>query len=81
MFNTFYKGEAVGTWMDYGENEIIKLEDDRMFALNGWNGEKWFDCWQVDDRFTAMNDEKINITPVYQLNDNDEDEIFAYIVE
>lgn len=81
MFEVFYKGEVVGTWMNYGENEIIKLEDDRLFALHGWNGEKWLNCWQVEDKFTATNDEKIEITPVYQLNDNDEDEIFAYIID
>lgn len=49
--------------------ECVKI-DGRWYALDGWNGEKWLDCWEVDERtFTVCQDDKneYEIRPVYRF--------------
>lgn len=39
----------------------------RWFALSGWNGEKYCDCWVTDENTFSLEDGKIyEITPIYQ---------------
>ena len=42
--------------------------DGVLYALDGWNGEKYCNCWKCIDRFTADPDgEEYEIAPVYDL--------------
>ena len=53
------------TWWNDSSIEIVRI-DGELYALNGWNGEKWMHCWKCIDRFTADPDGKeYEIAPVY----------------
>lgn len=59
-------------WMDT-DIEIVKI-DGELFALYGWNGEKYTDCWKCTDRFTADPDGKTyEVIPHYDWEAFDED--------
>lgn len=54
--------------------EIVEIEGN-LYALNGWNGERWVHCWKCIDRFTADPDgREYEIVPVYDMTAwNEED--------
>lgn len=60
-------------WCDT-DIDVVEIGGE-LYALNGWNGEKYCDCWKCIDRFTAEPDsEGIEIRPVYDMskwNEND----------
>ena len=64
------------TWWN-SDNEIVNI-DGTLYALNGWNGEKYLHCWKCIDEFTADSDDKeYEIRPVYDWNLwNEEDNEF-----
>ena len=57
--------------------EIIDING-TLYALNGWNGEKWLHCWKCIDRFTAdPSSEEYEIAPIYDMSAwSEEDEEF-----
>ncbi len=63
--------KEVGRWWNDSSIELIE-KDGNVYALAGWNGEKYYNCWMViEDGLTASEEEYI-ITPVYnQVNDNE----------
>lgn len=68
------------TWWNDNSIEIVEI-DGELYALYGWNGEKWLHCWKCIDRFTADPDGKeYEVTPVYTEADEDEYEITGYEV-
>ena len=63
--------------------EIVELANGRRYALNGWNGEKYYDAYEVDRCGIAVNTEApaLTISPVYNQVGDDEFEIVDYEIE
>ena len=56
----------VGWWMDDGNSEIIRIEG-KYYVLNGWNGEKYCNCWEcLTKTKMADPDKEYTLTPVYK---------------
>lgn len=57
--------------------EIVNI-DGTLYALNGWNGEKWLHCWECADRWNAdPSGKEFEIMPIYNMSAwNEEDEEF-----
>lgn len=69
----FRTPHVIGTWWNDSSIQIVEIDGD-LYALNGWNGEKYTDCFRVIDRFTAADDDrKYEIRPIYFWSDFDED--------
>ena len=61
------KIKKVGCWCNDSEIELVKI-DDEIFALNGWNGESYLDCWKVNkDDLTEVVEDNYIITPYYNV--------------
>lgn len=70
----------VGQWWNDNEIELVEI-DGKVYALNGWNGEKYLDSWEVDkDDHTEVINEGIAIEPLYKEVE-EEFEIVEYVVE
>lgn len=71
--------KTVGTWRANKEIELVEI-DGRVYALNGWNGEKYLDCWEcVGEDNTEASEKKYEITPITEEVDG-EYEIVGYEV-
>ena len=47
-------------------NIIVECIDGALYALNGWNGEKWMHCWKCIDNTTAKDEDcAYEVRPVY----------------
>lgn len=61
----------VGFWKGRGWGHIIELVevDGAMYALHGWNGEKYTDCWKCADEWTVDPEEPGRFTakPIYRF--------------
>lgn len=70
---------SVGRKYDNNEIEIIS-NGDKFYALYGWNGEKFYDCFEVEDKYgiATDNDEKFCFKPIYKEIDEDQYEIIGY---
>lgn len=59
--------------------EIVKLSNGKKYALNGWNGEEYLECFEVDEFNCSIGDSPdVTLKPVhrYELIDNfDFDEV------
>ena len=73
--------ERAGFWInDYNNGiEIVTLQGGRKFALHGWNGELYGDCWEVSDKYTVKGEERFVLTPEYAEIDH-EYEIVGYYI-
>lgn len=72
------KYEEYGTWWNSREIELIK-KDGKIYALNGWNGEEYTDCWEVGGKYeTEIIKEGIYARPIYEEIDKDEYETIDY---
>ena len=53
------------TWWNDDSIQIVEI-DGELYALYGWNGEKWVHCWKCIDRFTAVLDGKeYEVIPIH----------------
>ena len=61
--------KLVGYWS--GEHDYIEMVevDGGIYALSGWNGEKFTNCWKCIDEWTVDPDEpgRFVATPVYRF--------------
>ena len=56
----------VDFWWNDSSIDIVKV-DGSLYALNGWNGEEYTDCWECLDKFTANPDgHRYCIRPVHR---------------
>lgn len=64
--------KEVGRWWNDSSIELIE-KDGAIYALAGWNGEKYYNCWKCTGEFNMdTSEEEYIITPVYnQVNDNE----------
>lgn len=70
--------KRIGTWWSDSSIELVEI-DGRIYALSGWNGEKYLHCWRCIDRFTEDGTAEYELTPVY-AEIEDEFEIVDYTV-
>ena len=55
----------IGTWWSDSNIELVKING-KIYALDGWNGEKYLHCWECIDRFTAADSNtEYEIRPIY----------------
>ena len=59
----------IGTWWSDSNIELVKING-KIYALDGWNGEKYLHCWECIDRFTVADDNaEYEISPIYDSSD------------
>lgn len=71
--------EYVGKWWNDKNIELVKINE-KIYALHGWNGESYFNCWEVAENLIDVIDEKKEyiIKPVYKEIGEDEFELIEY---
>lgn len=60
---------------------VIEIEGEGIFALDGFNGEKYYDCWKCDINGSPVEADKYVIRPEYEEVEEDEFEVIKYIIE
>ena len=45
--------------------EVVKVGT-RYFALDGWNGERYYNCWEVDEKTFKISNAVFILEPVYE---------------
>ena len=63
-----------GTWWNDKSIELIEI-DGRTYALNGWNGYQYSDCWECLGLEASA--EEYILTPKYDADDN----VIGYDIE
>jgi len=60
----------VGNFYNNSSIEIHEIEG-RKYALHGWNGEFYLDCWEVADKYghDRIDSGVIEIAPIYDFED------------
>jgi hypothetical protein len=79
------KAEDTGTFWNSSDIEMVKL-DGSWYTLDGWNGEKYTDCYRYADRkgMGRVDEEVYTIHPEYSQVGDPEDEqyeITGYEIE
>lgn len=70
-----------GYWWADNSIELVKI-DGEIYALYGWNGEKYYNCWKCADMFTVIEtNRQFTISPIYKETTDGDFEIVDYIVE
>lgn len=69
--------KEVGKWWNDNNVDLIEI-DGTVYALSGWNGETYNNCWICKNEYEASKEEYV-IKPVYEKI-NGEFEIVDYIV-
>lgn len=65
--------DEVSTWWNANASErmpIYRLGDELICAY-GWNGEEYVEAFRVADRFTALDDQKLCLTPIRRFQDEE----------
>lgn len=64
-----------------GDIEVVEIEG-RFIALDGWNGEKYLDCWEVEevvgDTAFGVKEDGLEVQPVYEEVGEDDFEVTGY---
>ena len=64
-----------------GDIEVVEVEG-RFIALDGWNGETYLDCWEVEeikiDTAYGIKVDGLQVRPVYTENEDGEFELKGY---
>jgi len=72
---------STGKWWNSNEIKLIQ-KDNKIYALAGWDGEKYCDCWQCVGEYNIDVKGNFTITPIYMQLGEDEFKIIDYnIVE
>ena len=72
--------KKMGTWWRNKNIDLVEVEG-KIYALYGWNGEKYYNCWIVSgENHTEASKEKYVLTPIYKEIGDEEYEIYDYIV-
>ena len=65
----------------WNNNSIVIIEQNgRKYALNGYNGEEYLDCWEVADNkgFDKIGDKVYCIKPIYAKVEENEAEEYEF---
>lgn len=56
----------VGTWWNDHSIDLVEIDGD-VYALYGWNGEKYTSCWKCSGEcYTEPSDEEYSVFPEYE---------------
>lgn len=70
--------KEVGTWWSNKNISLVEI-DNTTYALHGWNGEVYLDCWACTGEFNMDDsEEEYHIAPLYKEVAGDEYEIVGY---
>ncbi len=59
--------EKIGTWWNSNSIELVRV-DGEVYALNGWNSERYLDCWKCSGNFFMdASDERYTLRPIYRF--------------
>lgn len=67
----------VGKWWNDKSIDLVEI-DGKVYALYGWNGEEWTQCWECLGEDYMESGEKCVIRPIWKEVAEDEWEIIAY---
>jgi hypothetical protein len=63
--------KSVGNWWNDNSIELVEV-DGSVYALYGWNGEKYCNCWKCSgDYYMTASKEEYTLTPVYSEEENE----------
>ena len=72
--------KKLGNWWNDKSLEIYEI-DGRKIVLNKWNGEMYWDCFEVSENLLEIiSEERFEVKPVYKQISDDEFEIIDYIL-
>lgn len=73
--------EEIGTWWNDNNIPLVKING-TVYALHGWNGEKYNHCWICTGKFYMdSSSEEYEIRPIYsEANEDGDTEIVGYEV-
>jgi len=71
------KFKEAGKWWNDNSIELIE-KNDKIYALYGWNGEKYYNSWQVIEDGLTASKEEYTITPIYEQVNEDWIEVIDY---
>jgi len=72
--------KSVGRWWNDSSIELVEI-DGEVYALGGWNGERYGNCWKCTGKYNMeASEEEYEIMPIYEKIDEDEYEIIGYEV-
>ena len=64
-----------------GDIEVVEIEG-RFIALDGWNGEEYTDCWEVEeiikDTAYGVKVDGLKVKPIYEEIEQDNFELTGY---
>ena len=64
----------IGRWYNDTNIELVQLNDGRVYALNGWNGEVYTSCWEcTGEHYMDASEEEYTLRPVYRVDVEDID--------
>lgn len=49
---------------EYFKLEVVEIEGS-YYVLDGWNGEVWTNCWEIDNLGNSLSNETYEIRPIY----------------
>lgn len=62
--------KPIGKWWNDKSIDIFKIEG-KNIALNGWNGERYYKCWEVaDNLIDIVNDVTYIVTPITEIDED-----------
>ena len=67
-----------GKWWNGGTIDLVEIEGS-VYALHGWNGEKYCDCWKACGEYlTDSSNEIFTLTPIYEIQEEEDFKIIGY---
>lgn len=70
-----------GRWWQNPNIDMVEI-DGAVYALNGWNGEQYTDCWKCSGAGNReASDERYIITPIYEEIDKNDIKIVGYEIQ
>ena len=59
----------IGNWWNDRSIAMIELNDGNVYALNGWNGEEYEECWMCSgEHYMDASEESYILRPVYRFD-------------
>lgn len=73
--------EYMGMWWNSRDIEMYRIGK-KVFALHGWNGEKYTECWECSGiGNTDASKEVYEITPIYEEVEEDNYDLIGFEVQ
>lgn len=69
--------KEVGRWWNDSFIQLIE-KNNKVYALAGWNGESYYNSWEVIEDGLTTSEEEYIITPIYKQLSEDDFEVIDY---